>query len=53
MSMFRNLLKNDSSSYIRLLPGSLGYTPEEETKTLTVESNDKWTLYATYNDSNK
>lgn len=48
MSIFRNLLKNDSSSYIRLLPDSLGYTSEGETKTLTVESNDKWTLTATY-----
>lgn len=48
MSIFRNLLKNDSSSYIRLLPDSLGYASEGETKTLTVESNDKWTLTATY-----
>lgn len=48
MSMFRNLLKNGSSSYIRLLPDSLGYTPEEETKTLVIESNDNWTLKATY-----
>lgn len=52
MSMFRNLLKNNSSSYIRLLPDSLDYIPEGETKTLTVESNDKWTLHATYKDSN-
>ena len=45
MSMFRNLLKNhSSSSYIRLLPELLNYTPEEETQTLVVESNDKWTL---------
>lgn len=49
MSMFRNLLKNDSSSYIRLLPDSLDYTSEEEIKTLTVESNDDWTLYVKYN----
>lgn len=48
MSIFRNLLKNDSSSHIRLLPDSLGYASEEETKTLTVESNDKWTLTAIY-----
>lgn len=48
MSIFRNLLKNDSSSYIRILPNSLGYISEEETKTLTVESNDKWTLTVTY-----
>ena len=48
MSVFRNLLKNDSSSYIRLLPDSLGYASEEETRTLTVESNDKWTLTVTY-----
>lgn len=53
MSVFRNLLKNNSSSYIRLLPDSLGYASEEETKPLTVESNDNWTLYATYKDSNK
>ena len=46
--MFRNLLKNESSSYIRLLPNSLDYISEEEIKTLTVESNDKWTLAVTY-----
>lgn len=48
MSMFRNLLKNNSSSYIRLSPSSLDYTPKEETQTLTVESNDKWALQVTY-----
>ena len=48
MSMFRNLLKNNSTSYIRLLPESLNYTQEEEVKTLLVESNDKWTLQVTY-----
>lgn len=42
--MFRNLLKNHSSSYIRLLPELLDYTSKEETQTLVVESNDKWTL---------
>ena len=43
--MFRNLLKNhSSSSYIRLLPELLDYTPKEESQTLIVESNDKWTL---------
>lgn len=46
--MFRNLLKNNSSSYIRLSPSSLKYIPEEETQTLAVESNDDWTLYVTY-----
>lgn len=44
MSMFRNLLKSNSSSYIRLSPSSLDYTPKEEVRTLVVESNDKWTL---------
>lgn len=48
MSMFRNLLKNNSSSYIRLSPGSLDYTPKEESQTLVVESNDKWALRVTY-----
>ena len=48
MSMFRNLLKNNSSSYIRLSPSSLNYTTDEEVQTLTVESNDNWTLHATY-----
>ncbi len=48
MSMFRNLLKNNSTSYIRLLPKSLNYTQEEETKPILVESNDKWTLQVTY-----
>lgn len=46
--MFRNLLKNNSSSYIRLSPNSLNYTKDEETQTLTVESNDNWTLHVTY-----
>lgn len=45
MSMFRNLLKNQSSSYIRLIPETLSYLAEEETKILVVESNDKWSLY--------
>lgn len=53
MSVFRNLLKNNSSSYIRLLSDSLDYASKEETKTPTVKSNDNWTLYATYKDSNK
>ena len=53
MSVFRNLLKNDSSLYIRLLPDSLDYIPEGETKTLTVESNDKWTLHAAYKNTSK
>lgn len=45
MSMFRNLLKsNSSSSYIRLLPESLSYSTDEESRRITVESNDKWTL---------
>ena len=46
MSMFRNLLKNNSSSssYIRLLPESLNYSADEESQRITVESNDKWTL---------
>ena len=45
MSMFRNLLKShSSSSYIRLSPSSLDYTPKEEVQTLVVESNDKWAL---------
>lgn len=48
MSMFRNLLKNNSSSYIRLSPNSLDYAPKEETQTLAVESNDKWALQVTY-----
>lgn len=48
MSMFRNLLKNNSTSYIRLLPESLNYAQEGEAKTLLVESNDKWTLQVTY-----
>ena len=49
MSMFRNLLKNhSSSSYIRLLPELLDYTPKKETQTLVVESNDKWALRVTY-----
>lgn len=48
MSMFRNLLKNNSSSYIRLSPSSLNYTQDEEAQTLTVESNDNWTLQVTY-----
>lgn len=48
MSMFRNLLKSESSSYIRLFPDSLDYTFEEDTKELTIESNDNWTLTATY-----
>lgn len=48
MSMFRNLLKNNSTSYIRLLPKSLNYTQEKETKLILVESNDKWTLQVTY-----
>ena len=48
MSMFRNLLKNNFSSYTRLLPDSLDYASEEETETPTVESNDKRTLAATY-----
>lgn len=46
--MFRNLLKNNSSSYIRLSPSSLNYNPEEEAQTLAIESNDSWTLYVTY-----
>ena len=46
MSMFRNLLKSNSSSssYIRLSPSSLDYTFKEEVQTLVVESNDKWAL---------
>lgn len=49
MSMFRNLLKNNSTSYIRLLPESLNYnTQGDESKTLLVESNDSWTLQVTY-----
>ena len=48
MSIFRNLLKNNSSSYIRFLQDSLNYASEGETKTLTVESNDTWTLTVTY-----
>lgn len=46
--MFRNLLKNNFSSYIRLFPSSLNYTTDEEVQTLTVESNDNWTLHVTY-----
>lgn len=46
--MFRNLLKNNPTSYIRLLPESLNYTQEDESKTLLVESNDSWTLQVTY-----
>lgn len=46
--MFRNLLKSNPASYIRLLPESLNYTQEEESKTLLVESNDSWTLQVTY-----
>lgn len=44
MSMFRNLLKNNSAPYIRLSPNSMNYTPGEETQTLVVESNDNWAL---------
>lgn len=42
--MFRNLLKNNSNSYIRLLPESLNYSQDGESQQLTIESNDKWTL---------
>lgn len=49
--MFRNLLSPDSSSYIKMLPASLGYTSEEETKILEIESNESWTLQVKYNDN--
>lgn len=42
--MFRNLLKNNSNSYIRLLPESLNYSQDGESQQLIIESNDKWIL---------
>lgn len=44
MSMFRNLLKNNSGPYIRIIPEFLNFSQEGESKQLTVESNGKWTF---------
>lgn len=44
MSMFRNLLKNNSGPYIRIIPEFLSYSQGGESKQITVESNGKWTF---------
>lgn len=42
--MFRNLLKNSSGPYIRIIPEFLKYSQNGESKQLAVESNGKWTF---------